>query len=122
MPFDSFMHSGFQIGFHKLLLRVTNFSFSGIGTSLLLRSSAALLRHHFVASPQRVPVYGYRQGGRPVVNVIDRVPPRAIGWENTGESRSAPAATGDAARRLRCDGTAVRTEAEPKFEFTSVCV
>jgi hypothetical protein len=41
MPFDSFMHSGFQIGFHKLLLRVTNFSFSGIGTSLLLRSSVA---------------------------------------------------------------------------------
>ena len=41
MPFDSFMHSGFQIGFCKLLLRVINFSFSGISTSLLLRSSAA---------------------------------------------------------------------------------
>jgi hypothetical protein len=39
MPFDSFMHSGFQIGFCKLLLRVINFSFSGISTSLLLRSS-----------------------------------------------------------------------------------
>jgi hypothetical protein len=41
MPFDSFMHSGFQIGFCKLLLRVINLSFSGISTSLLLRSSAA---------------------------------------------------------------------------------
>jgi hypothetical protein len=41
MPFDSFMHSGFQIGFCKLLLRVINFSFSGISTSLLLRSSAS---------------------------------------------------------------------------------
>jgi hypothetical protein len=41
MPFDSFMHSGFQIGFCKFLLRVVNFSFSGISTSLLLRSSVA---------------------------------------------------------------------------------
>jgi len=41
MPFDSFMYSSFQIGFCKLLLRVKNFSFSGFGTSLLLRSSAA---------------------------------------------------------------------------------
>jgi hypothetical protein len=41
MPFDSFMHSGFQIGFCKSLLRVINFSFSGISTSLLLRSSVA---------------------------------------------------------------------------------
>ena len=40
MPFDSFMYSGFQIGFCKLLLRVINFSFSGFSTSLLLRSSA----------------------------------------------------------------------------------
>jgi len=41
MPSDSFMHSGFQIGFCKLLLRVINFSFSGISTFLLLRSSVA---------------------------------------------------------------------------------
>ena len=39
--FDSFMYSSFQIGFCKLLLRVINFSFSGFGTSLLLRSSVA---------------------------------------------------------------------------------
>jgi hypothetical protein len=36
-------------------------------TSLWLRS---------VALPQRVPVFGYRRWGRPVVNVIYRVPPR----------------------------------------------
>jgi hypothetical protein len=41
MPFDSFMHSGFQINFCKLLLRVINFSISGINTYLLFRSSAA---------------------------------------------------------------------------------
>jgi len=41
MPFDSFMYSSFQIGFCKLLLRIKNFSFSGFGTFLLLRSSAA---------------------------------------------------------------------------------
>jgi len=41
MPFDSFMHSSFQISFCKLLLRVKNFSFSGISTFLLLRSSVA---------------------------------------------------------------------------------
>ena len=38
----------------------------GIATSLWLR---------FVASPQRVPEFGYRRRGRTVVNVIDRRPP-----------------------------------------------
>jgi hypothetical protein len=41
MPFDSFIHSSFQISFCELLLRVINFSLSGISTSLLLRSSVA---------------------------------------------------------------------------------
>jgi hypothetical protein len=53
--FDSFMHSGFQIGFCKLLLRVINFSFSGINTSLLLRSSA-LQSIRIRCSPPRVTV------------------------------------------------------------------
>jgi hypothetical protein len=41
-----------------------------------LRRIATSLWLHFVASPQRVPVFGHRRRGRPVVNVIYRVPPR----------------------------------------------
>jgi len=37
---------------------------------------ATSLRLRFVASPQRMPGIGHRRRGRPVVNVIYRVPPR----------------------------------------------
>jgi hypothetical protein len=40
-----------------------------------LRGVATSLWLHFVASPQRVPVSGYRRRGRTVVNVIYRLPP-----------------------------------------------
>jgi hypothetical protein len=51
MPFDSFMHSGFRSSIWDFLLRVNCFNFSGIRTSLLLRSSGgrsprALSRRH----------------------------------------------------------------------------
>jgi hypothetical protein len=42
-----------------------------------LRRIATPLWLHFVASPQRVPVFGHRRRGRPVVNVIDKVPPHS---------------------------------------------
>jgi hypothetical protein len=40
-----------------------------------LHRIATSLWLHFVALPQRVPAVRYRRGGRPVINVIDRVPP-----------------------------------------------
>jgi hypothetical protein len=40
-----------------------------------LCSIATSLWPHFVASPQRMPVRGYRRRGPAVVNVIDRAPP-----------------------------------------------
>ena len=40
------------------------------------RRIATSLWLHFVASPQRMPIFRYRRWGRSVVNVIYRVPPR----------------------------------------------
>jgi len=40
-----------------------------------LRRIATSLWLHFVASPQRVPVFGHRRWGRLGVNLIDRAPP-----------------------------------------------
>ena len=42
-----------------------------------LRRIATSLWLHFVASPQRVPVFGHRRRGRSVVNVIYRIPPQS---------------------------------------------
>jgi hypothetical protein len=49
-----------------------------------LRGIATLPWLHFVASPQRVPGFGYRLRSRPVVNFIYRVSPHR-GHRNTGE-------------------------------------
>ena len=49
-----------------------------------LRRIATSLWLRFVASPQRVPVVGHRRRGRPVVNVIYKVPP-TVSYYNIGE-------------------------------------
>jgi hypothetical protein len=62
-----------------------------------LHRVATSLWLHFVASPQRVPVSGYRRRGRAVVNVIYRLPPsrrllqprRDPADTNSGEHRAA---------------------------------
>ncbi len=41
-----------------------------------LRRIATSLWLRFVASPQRMPIFRYRRWGRPVMNLIYRVPPR----------------------------------------------
>jgi len=43
-----------------------------------LRRIATSLWLHFVASPQRMPITRYRRSGRPVVDLIYRVPPSSI--------------------------------------------
>ena len=43
-----------------------------------LRRIATSLWLRFVASPQRMPICRYRRWDRPVVNLIDRVPPSSI--------------------------------------------
>lgn len=40
-----------------------------------LRRIATSLWLHFVASPQRAPAFGYQRGSRPVVSLIDKLPP-----------------------------------------------
>jgi hypothetical protein len=52
-----------------------------------LRRIATSLWPHFVASPQRVPVFGHRRRGRPVVNVIYRVPPPSSNTATSARSR-----------------------------------
>ena len=52
-----------------------------------LRRIATQLCLHFVASPQRVPVFGHRRRGRPVVNVIYRVPPPSSNTATSVRSR-----------------------------------
>jgi hypothetical protein len=53
-----------------------------------LRRIATSLWLHFVASPQRVPVFGHRRRGRPVVNVIYKVPPPSSNTRTSARSRS----------------------------------
>ncbi len=52
-----------------------------------LRRIATSLWLHFVASPQRVPVLGYRRLGRPVVNLIYRLPPPSSNTSTSARSR-----------------------------------
>ena len=53
-----------------------------------LRRIATSLWLHFVALPQRVPGIGHRRRSRPVVNVIDKMPPRA-GYDNVDTTHAA---------------------------------
>jgi len=78
-----------------------------------LRRVATSLWLHFVASPQRVPVFGYRRRGRTVVNVIYRLPPSrrmlpprwdladATSGEHRAAWHSAPARIAPPLSRLR---------------------
>jgi hypothetical protein len=50
-----------------------------------LRRIATSLWLHFVASPQRVPVFSHRRRGRPVVNVIYRASPPIVEHFSLGE-------------------------------------
>ena len=52
-----------------------------------LRRIATSLWLHFVASPQRMPGISHRRRGRPVVDVIDRAPPRSLSATTSALSR-----------------------------------